>query len=169
PPALAAVMSTITVDAVAQKASGNTTTLPLGTQAALVSSQPATVTIKSTGTAPATIGVPFLSGANPQDYRIDTDSCINVTLNIGLSCFLHIRAVATAIGSRPATLVIPDNVPSANQALVGLSATGKYPGQFGLFETAPGFGQPSTPVGVTKGADGNIWFDDSAVNAMVRV
>ena len=168
PPAMAAGTPNITLNGVAQTASGTTISLKFGSQAALLSSQDEQITVKSTGTAPATIGVPSLIGTDAFEYRIDNDTCLNAVLAVGATCTIGLRSVVTALGSAPATLSIPDNVPTANKALVALSTTGAYPGQFGAFQTAPGFGQPSQPVGVVGAQDGSIWFSDPPRGAVVR-
>ncbi|MBS1961844.1 MAG: choice-of-anchor D domain-containing protein, partial [Bdellovibrionales bacterium] len=64
-----------------------------------------TFTLSNSGTANATgCSAPTLTGANPGDFTLSSDTCGTANLNTSSSCTIVVKAQPTAAGSRTATL-----------------------------------------------------------------
>ena len=72
-------------------------------------SDPAEVTIRSTGPTSIQFGTPALGGANPDQFAIDEDDCSSATLQAGQECRVTVRFAPTTAGAKSAWLQIPDN------------------------------------------------------------
>jgi hypothetical protein len=86
------------------------------------SSDPKTVTLRSTGTAPLRISAVTIGGANPDSFIKRQDGCSGNTLDPGDSCTVQVAFVASGDRSRSATLTFTDNAPDTPQTIT-LSGT----------------------------------------------
>ena len=132
---------------ISDDASGNPHTLGLsGTGAAAapaVSLSPATLdfgaqrvgttggvsssTLTNSGSAPLTIGIIGLTGANQGDFVQGNDCPISpAVLDVGASCTISVRFSPTATGSRSAGISITDDAPNSPHGLP-LTGTGTAP------------------------------------------
>lgn len=66
------------------------------------------LTLTNTGSAPLTITQLAITGTTPADFRLDTDTCSQVSLPPARRCVVNILFAPTAGGLRSATLAITD-------------------------------------------------------------
>jgi hypothetical protein len=97
-----------------------------------VSTQSATqtLTITSSGNAPATIGLLTITNG-----FVETDTCSGQTLNVGAQCTVTLVFAPTATGTASGSLIISANIPTG-QAVVTLNGTGTTPPAIVLTPTA---------------------------------
>ena len=86
-----------------------------------------TVTIENIGTANLDIGTLAISGANPGDFSISSDSCSGSSLAATETCTFDVDMSPSAAGGRSAQVDIPSNADSSPDT-VGLTGTGTEPG-----------------------------------------
>ena len=140
---------------------------PLGS---LGTTRPAT--IRSTGIAPARIGVISIGGANEKDFVLATNPCSDRTLPPGATCEVQVLFIGTARGDRTATLQIAND--AGDPVVLRLVGTVGIPkltvkpesGPPGLVVIATGAGfPPNAPialrwsVGITATALGPVVSD----------
>ena len=87
------------------------------------SSAAQSVVLTNSGTANLVLGVLSLSGANPSDYSVATNTCNNTTLAPGATCVFGVTFTPTALGTRAATVSISSNAIGSPHS-VGLAGTG---------------------------------------------
>ncbi|WCB93190.1 hypothetical protein DSM104299_01896 [Baekduia alba] len=87
---------------------------------------PQTVTLTSTGTAPLSVTAARLTGAGAGDFAIVGDGCAQVVLLAGQTCAVAVRAVPTGAGDSAATLAL-DGDGAAGTKLVALNAPAPPP------------------------------------------
>jgi hypothetical protein len=80
------------------------------------------VSVTSTGTAPLAIGALTITGVNPGDFRVVSNTCTGVILQPGANCVIGVVFHPTALGTRSAVLNIASNSPTPIQ--VGLGGKG---------------------------------------------
>ncbi len=114
---------------------------PVGTQ-----SGAQTVTVTSSGNAPAVFGKLVIRG----DFT-ETDTCAGQTLPVGSACTVNVVFAPGTTGTRAGLLTMYANV-SGGQATVSLTGTGTAPASVVLTPTALTFG--ATTVGQTSAAIG---------------
>ncbi|HEU5001764.1 MAG TPA: choice-of-anchor D domain-containing protein [Actinomycetota bacterium] len=97
-------------------------------QASGTTSEPRTVTVTNTGTAPLVFGpgAATLAGADAGDFTLTADTCSSTSVAPGASCTLTYTFAPAATGSRSATLSLADNAADAPQT-VTLEGTGAAP------------------------------------------
>jgi hypothetical protein len=87
-------------------------------------SSPKTVTAQILGKASATFGSTSLSGANPGDYSVQSDSCSGQTIPGGNNCQVTLVFKPSVPGTRTANLNLPNN-DGPSPLVVKLSGTGQ--------------------------------------------
>jgi hypothetical protein len=108
-----------------QTLSFNPTSLTFATQNTGTTSAAQGVTITDTGNTAVTISSIALTGANPGDYAISTNTC-PASLGAGASCQVNITFSPTTTGARTAAITFTDNATGSPQN-VPLSGTGQTP------------------------------------------
>jgi sugar lactone lactonase YvrE len=113
-------------------------TLPIGS-----TSNPLTVTIKGTGGQDATFSLPTITGTNPSDFAIQSNTCIAYVSPFE-QCTINVTFTPSAAGPRKATLTLTYGAPGSPQT-IQLSGSG------------PDFTISADPTSLTiqKGASGN--------------
>jgi hypothetical protein len=96
--------------------------LPFASHASGSTSISQTVTLTNTGNLPLTISGTSVTGANPGDFPIESNTC-GSSLAVGANCVITISFSPTGTGARTATLQIMSNAASSPTALQ-LSGTG---------------------------------------------
>jgi len=79
-------------------------------------SAPGALTLTNTGTAPLTIIGFALTGANPGDFQVTSDTCSGIALAVSASCTVGPQfapATGGTGGARSATLVVSDTTPAS--------------------------------------------------------
>jgi hypothetical protein len=82
------------------------------------------VMVRNTGRAPLTITGIRLAGANPSDFQFDDRACLAGEVPAGGSCPIPVRFIASAAGTRTATLLVGQRGPGS---LASASLTGQTP------------------------------------------
>jgi HYDIN/CFA65/VesB family protein/ASPM-SPD-2-Hydin domain-containing protein len=121
-------------------ASLNFLTVTVGTTSA-----PKSVTVTNTGTVAVTFTGFTLTGLNPGDFLISSNTC-GSTLGAGLTCVVSLEIKPNVTGTRKATLSVTDNGGGSPQT-VALTGTGTI---VALSATAMNFG--TVTVGTTSAA-----------------
>jgi hypothetical protein len=121
-------------------ASLNFLTVKVGTASA-----PKSITVTNTGTVAVTFTGFTLTGPNPGDFLISSNTCSS-TLGAGLKCVVSLEIKPTVTGTRKATLNVIDNGGGSPQT-VALTGTGTI---VALSTTAMNFG--TVTVGTTSAA-----------------
>jgi hypothetical protein len=105
----------------------SSTSLNFGTRSLASTSPPQTVLLTSCGADPLTVTSIAMTGTNPGDFAIASDTCTGVTLAPTTSCMLTITFTPTAIDGRSANVSITDDAPSSPQQvyLYGTGATAR--------------------------------------------
>jgi hypothetical protein len=117
--------------------------LPVG-----VPTAPMDVTLTSTGSFPAMLGMAAVAGPDAADFSITGDSCSGVTLMISADCTTSITFTPSSVGNKSATLTFPNDA-AGNPHVVPLSGGGAL--NMPVASVTPGmlaFG--SVPVGTTS-------------------
>ncbi len=105
-------------------------TLDFGTQTTAEPSAVSWLTVQGSGPAPATItGAAQIGGTDASDFTIPSgdDTCKGQTLAVGADCFIGVRFVPSAIGSRSALLTLGASNSNPTPATVSLLGTGVAP------------------------------------------
>lgn len=103
-----------------------------------------TVTISNVGAQDLTMGSALtLSGDDPGDFVLGTNTCAGATLSFRDSCTIDVTFKPSADGARTATIALATNEPTSS--VVKLSGTGDAPGT----TTAPGTVSPPPPPATT--------------------
>ncbi len=89
------------------------------------SSPPSLLTITNTGSVPTATLATAISGANPSDFAIQSDTCVGATLAPGDTCAIAIAFTPSDTGARIAGL----DVTGAGDATASLAGTGLAPAQ----------------------------------------
>jgi hypothetical protein len=105
------------------RATPSTASMAFGVQPLLTLSAAQSLGITNTGTGNLNIGSVHISGADPDDFIISSDSCSGVTLAVADSCAVHIRFAPSATGVRSANLTVPSDDDSG-PTQVSLTGTG---------------------------------------------
>ncbi len=113
------------------------TSLTFDPQAVATQSSAQTVTVTSTGNAPAVFGTPILTGDFPKDFT-ETDTCASQTLPVGGTCTVRLQFAPSATGTRSGLLTIYANI-AGGQTTVALTGTGTPPASIVLTPTALAF------------------------------
>lgn len=90
----------------------------VGRQGAAMSSD-----IGNIGFAPATIAGIAITGANPDDFVIENDSCIGYSINPGATCSIEVSFVPTEAGHRTATVLVSTTLGQYTTVLVNGDGT----------------------------------------------
>jgi uncharacterized repeat protein (TIGR01451 family) len=123
------------------------------------SSSPSTITLKSTGTAPLTVGGLQLSGNQPGDFTLSGDTCTGATLAPSQSCTVTITFQPKEICSASALLSFTDNAADSPHS-AQLSGQG-VSGPITLFKAALYCtSHAAQPQDLAAGPDGAVWFDE---------
>jgi hypothetical protein len=120
------------------------TSLTFGPQPVATESDAETITVTSSGSAPAIFGTPAISG----DF-VETDTCAGQTLAVGATCSFAVRFAPTQTGARSGLLTIYANI-SGGQATVTLNGTATAPAAIVLTPLSLTF--PATIVNQTAAA-----------------
>jgi len=96
------------------------TSLSFGSQSYGSTSSAKTITLKNTGTASLLITTLAITG-NTADF-VESDSCLNQTVNAGSSCTIQVKFSPTALGTRAATITLSGNI--ASSLTIALAGTG---------------------------------------------
>ncbi len=115
------------------------TAIAFGEQPTSTISGSRSVTIRSTGSAPALVGVPWVRGSDAAEFLIAANACV-AAVPIGASCRIDVRFMPSAEAARSATLVVPNS--GGTPLEVELSGTGTA-----LPAGPPGPEGPSGPQG----------------------
>jgi hypothetical protein len=99
-------------------------TLDFGTQPVGFATQPQTLTITNGGAGSLTLGSFAITGADPSDFAIGSDSCSNAMLAAGKSCTVDLTFTPSTTGSRTATLSLATS-PASFVPSVALSGIGQ--------------------------------------------
>jgi Abnormal spindle-like microcephaly-assoc'd, ASPM-SPD-2-Hydin len=75
-------------------------------------SAPQTLTITNTGDGPLKVTKAQLTGADPSDFVVSSDSCLGAAVSPGSTCTLGVSFKPTATGTRNATLELTSNDPA---------------------------------------------------------
>lgn len=95
--------------------SPSTSSIDLGQVATGFSSDPATVTVTNTGTAPLTFGEGAVTLGNETDegFAVDSDTCSSVTVQPNGTCAVVVSFTASDVGSLGGSLQFVDNAPGS--------------------------------------------------------
>lgn len=114
-----------------------------GTQAVGVTSATVTFTLTSSGVGALTVGTVTITGVDPGQFVLSSDTCSGKTVAAGLGCSVKVAFAPNSAGSKSATLVVPTNAAGSphTSALSGTAAVDSV-APFSTFTT------PSGTVGV---------------------
>ena len=101
----------------------STSSLTFASQVIGANSLPQSVTLTNTGTANLLLGALSVSGTNPGDYLVVTNTCTNATLIPNGTCAFSVSFQPTAAGTRTASVAISSNANGSPHS-VGLAGTG---------------------------------------------
>lgn len=122
-------------------------TLDFGAQTTAEPSAVSWLTVQGSGPAPATItGAAQIVGTDASDFTIPNgdDTCQGQTLAVGADCFIGVRFIPSAAGSRSALLTLGASNSNPTPAPVSLLGTGVAP------NSGPsGTAGPTGPAGAT--------------------
>ncbi len=124
PPGLEATLEvtpTALILRTAAKIDAGPTSLSFAERLVDTSSAEQTVTVTNTGTVTLNVGTPTITGSNPADFLLGSNTCSS-GLAPNASCLIGISFKPAVAGSRSAALQIPSN--SADLVSVNLSGTG---------------------------------------------
>jgi Tol biopolymer transport system component len=103
--------------------------LDFGKRPVLRTSPAQSVTISNPGTGPLTIGQVKLSAATPStfpiDYKLTTTGCADVVLAAGANCKISVKHRPTAVGVRPAVVLLSYTGPDGTPLTFSVTATGE--------------------------------------------
>ncbi|HWD10052.1 MAG TPA: choice-of-anchor D domain-containing protein, partial [Actinomycetota bacterium] len=135
---------------------------PVGTPA----TTPLTETLTNSGTAPLIISGATLTGADPGDFGLASNTCSGATVVPAGSCTLVFTFAPTAAGQRAATLRVADNLTGSPQT-VPITGSGTLPaatiGPSTLQFPVTTIGMTSGPLVVTVGSSGTAPLTVTAV------
>jgi hypothetical protein len=83
-------------------------------------SDPETVTVTNSGSAPLDVTTLSISGAAAGDYTISGDTCTGATLAPGATCTFDVTLEVTVAGTRSATITIGSSVGNRTVSLTGV-------------------------------------------------
>lgn len=98
-----------------------------GSQIENTAGPPQTFTVTNQGKTPVTLGAAAISGANPDQFRLSTDSCTAVTLAPGEGCQLGARFAPESAGTKTATLRLGAGSEALSASLSGTGAASPPP------------------------------------------
>jgi hypothetical protein len=84
------------------------------------------ITVSNSGTAKLTISDVSLTGVNPSDYQLVSDTCEGATLSSSTTCAVTVRFAPQAVGTRTARIALIDNA-AGSPHLVTLTGVGLNP------------------------------------------
>lgn len=99
-------------------------TLTFAAQAVGTQSSGQYVYLNNTGAVPVTVSGVSISGTNPQDFHVYSNTCAGATVNQNAYCYIQITFTPTATGARTATVVVKDNATGGAQSAT-LSGNGQ--------------------------------------------
>jgi hypothetical protein len=100
--------------------------LPFDVQAVETTSDPKSIDVANTSSAPATIGAVTTAGENAADFVVDARECADRTLDPGTSCAVSVMFAPTANGPRTAAVTFAD-LGDGSSGSVELTGTGCVP------------------------------------------
>jgi hypothetical protein len=122
------------------------------------SSLAAAVTLTSSGTAPLSVTGVGLTGNQPTDFVVTSDTCSGANLAPGQTCSVSVVFSPKQVCGSSATLVFTD---SAGTQGVALTGTGASPTTLGPFQPVLYCtSHAAQPAELAAGIDGNVWFDE---------
>jgi hypothetical protein len=142
------------------------TVLTFGSQAVGTTSTPAqTVTLTNGGSSALTITSIQITGANPGDFAMPTNTCVS-PLAVNGTCTVGLTFSPTTSGSRAATLTITDSASNSPQTL-SMTGTGTAP-EAGLSPSTFAFANtpdatPSSPTSFTLNNTGNATLNIASI------
>ena len=171
PPGLEATLDvtpTALILRTAAKIDASPTSLSFAERLVDSSSAEQTVTVTNTGTVTLRVGTPTITGSNPADFLLGSNTCSS-GLAPNATCLIGVSFKPSAAGSRSAALQIPSN--SADLVSVNLSGTGiaaiyslsVSPGSID-FGNQP-VGSPSAAQSLSFSNDGNVAITITGFNA----
>jgi hypothetical protein len=98
---------------------------------------------------PVTVNNVTITGSDPADFTIITDTCIGNPLPTGTNCSVSVAFTPQATGTRTANLVFTDTA-TGSPRVVPLSGTGTPPAPLICLGSSGGILFTDTPVGVTS-------------------
>jgi FlaG/FlaF family flagellin (archaellin) len=101
------------------------TVLTFGSQSVGTTSAPQSVTLTNGGSSSLTIGSIQITGTNPGDFALPTNTCVS-SLAVNATCTVSVTFTPTTSGSRAATLTYMDSATNSPQT-VSLTGTGGAP------------------------------------------
>ena len=104
----------------------STSSLTFDPQVVGSNSLPKSVVLTNSGTANLLLGALSISGANPGDYLVVTNTCTSATLTPSGTCAFSVSFQPTATGTRTASVSIPSNA-AGSPATLSLSGTAAPP------------------------------------------
>jgi hypothetical protein len=119
--------------------------LDFGDQISGTTSTPQTVTYQKLNVVPATINSVVITGSNPSDFQISSQTCEGKTLSTGATCFASVIFTPQTTGLRQANLEFNDDT-TGSPRIVPLSGTGT----------------PPAPL-ICLGSSGSLVFSNTAV------
>lgn len=171
PPGLEATLEvtpTALILRTAAKIDASPTSLSFAERLVDSSSAEQTVTVTNTGTVTLRVGTPTITGSNPADFLLGSNTCSS-GLAPNATCLIGISFKPAAAGSRSAALQIPSN--SADLVGVNLSGTG-IAAIYKLSVSAGSINFGNQPVGSSSAAqslsfsnDGNVAITITGFNA----
>lgn len=131
------------------------TTLAFGTVVVGASGTQQTVTIRNAGSGEMRVGALAVGGANPGQYAITGNTCLNV-LTANAACTMTINFTPTSSGSKPASIVVSATdvevagghiaviIPSVTESLTGTGGQGTLSLSASTFAITGKVGGPGT-------------------------
>lgn len=171
PPGLEATLEvtpTALILRTAAKIDASPTSLSFAERLVDTSSAEQTVTVTNTGTVTLNVGTPTITGSNPADFLLGSNTCSS-GLAPNATCLIGVSFKPAAAGGRSAALQIPSN--SADLVSVNLSGSG-IAAIYSLSVSPGSIDFGNQPVGSTSAAqslsfrnDGNVPITITGFNA----